>query len=77
MKYTMVSRQLTRDYPFAVHKEGCADITRNERKKYASVVIDTVEADTIGKALEHFIDAEMKELGYGEESIRIYPCCDK
>jgi len=73
MKLTICSRSIYRNECWAIHKEGCSDIARSEVSKYGAST--TGFEGSVESALAQVLDDEMKEMGYGREHVKVYPCC--
>lgn len=74
MKLIIVSREIYADAPFAIHAAGCADIERSERKRNGTHCFKAFDG-TVEAAVSDILDAEMREMGYDESHVRVFPCC--
>lgn len=59
-------------------KPSAADIERTEKTKWAANVT-IVESDKTTEAdiADLMLDDELREMGYGREHVKVYPCCRK
>lgn len=56
----------------SIHREGCKDIEREQRKHGSSIY---GPYDSVDLALAAYIDSEMEELGYSDSDVKVHPCC--
>lgn len=66
-----LTRPSTNAEPFSIHAAGCSDIAR-ERRDYGAKVIG--EFPSLAAAKDGVLDDEIRRMGYGMESVRVYPC---
>jgi hypothetical protein len=71
MTYTAYSVQAGND-PLTVHRTGCAHTRRPEARTYWERV---GEYRSVADAVAALLDDEMIEMGFGLESVRVFPCC--
>lgn len=69
MRFTAISRDCYKDYPFAIHREGCKDIAKEHGHGHL------IEAESAGEAAELLIDGELREMGYNAHDVKVFPCC--
>lgn len=56
----------------SIHREGCKDIEREQRKHGSSIY---GPFDSVDLALANYIDSEMEEMGYSDSDVKVHPCC--
>lgn len=72
-QYTAVSRSVSRDAVFALHKAGCADLVRRERREYGGT-FTRIAAPNVEAALDEYIDEELREMGYSTADVKVFDC---
>lgn len=74
-KYALCYRSNYRDENMSIHAEGCSDIERSEKREYGANVSIHEAASAEEARDEIMLDSELKEMGYTDEHVKIYPCC--
>lgn len=69
MRYTVI---LSTDGNWHLHRFGCADVQRRERKQANSIT--HFDAANLAAALDEIVDADMREMGYTHDHVDVYPC---
>jgi hypothetical protein len=70
--FTIVDYSISRDVIASIHKVGCKDIAK-DAARHGGVCYEEV-GPTLQDALDSFLDAEMREVGWSEDHVKILPC---
>jgi hypothetical protein len=72
MRYVLITRTCYKDDPWSIHRAHCSDVERDLRANggYIEGSFHSID-EAVASVVE---DLDMIEMGYGAESIRIYPC---
>jgi hypothetical protein len=74
MKLTLCNRSISKDHQMAIHRAGCVDVARTEIPRWGASVQD-VEVGCVSEAMGILLDAELVEMGYTADHVKVYPCC--
>jgi hypothetical protein len=70
--FTMIAYQRSTNHIGSIHRTGCKDITK-DANEHAGVVTE-LDSATLAEALATYIDAEMEDMGYSTDDVRVLPC---
>jgi hypothetical protein len=73
MAVILLNHQIMRDHIASIHRKGCRDIERDAMHHAAH----PYEYPSVEAALADFIDAEMTEMGWTVEDVKVYSCTRK
>lgn len=63
------------DQPFSLHRDGCKDVEKEHARRGGTV--DRFTAPSVDDALGRIIDAELVDMGYGYDDVRVHNCVKK
>lgn len=55
-----------------IHQAGCADIAKTVKRYQAKA--RTLAATTLREALDEVVDGELRDMGYGDNDVHVFPC---
>lgn len=74
------------DYMWGVHVEGCGDIEREIIRQFGRNVVKdgsvdyittSHEASSLRELLDKIVDGETRDLGWGDENVKVHNCVTK
>ncbi len=75
MKFALCYRETFRggsEERFAIHAAGCSDLGKERREYDAHVIVS--DFASLEAAKNAILDADLREMGYDEEHLKVYPC---
>lgn len=74
MAVTLINYTVQRVHIASVHKAGCKDIRKDAWKHGSDHPLYFTDYPDLETALSSYIDAEMLEMGWSREDVRVFPC---
>lgn len=71
MSVVLLNHAIVRDSIASVHREGCRDIERDSGAHGSQIYGPFPSVDS---ALADYLDAEMVEMGYGRQDVKVHAC---
>ena len=72
MRVLLINRSLYKDDPWSIHRQGCSDVAKDKRDNWGRIDGYFASVELAIASIEE--DPDMIEMGYGRESIHVYPC---
>jgi hypothetical protein len=72
-KFTLIEYTSVKGHIASIHRTGCKDIDR-DALEHGGVNIEYDGYDTAEDVRNDWLDAEMRELGYGDADVKILKC---
>ena len=70
--FAIINYGVVQDYIGSIHRADCQAWGRDAKNHCGDV---EHFSGTLEEALAHYLDAEVRELGYSEDDVHVHNCC--